>query len=684
MQQLPEAVGLEQDLITDFESAHGSARLWQIQGPPFAGKSSLLRRLATALLNKGQSPILVQPPARAADAGVMAMVEVAVGLHGHGHIGADELALIRSDKKSWLDKLEALKGWLKDTAEGVVLLCDEPEHWHSFADEDTDHFRQQASAVIDWLLRAPCHRVVTGAVVSGIRSHRSWRLKAASNARDWLHESSDWGALADTAQALARSGVRNLETRSPLEVRLLLALAEVITVDAAVRWWGQGKPRRELSRKLVEALQEHPSMYAVLPAWGRISLSRRPLGNAELDVLDAPKAASRAGALLRYCLMYPEPQGYRLHELLKADARDKAYWLTTRERRIAHQRLYNHYRQRFERRDADDAMLLIEECEAFHHAMHTGDVELMQQARPYFATQLDIVGRILSREQRDYRQAAQVFQRAYRWEPTDAYAHHYQAYNLDILAEQSDTVEAHYRRAIELEPDNVWWHSRWISYLITRGRSQQMRTAWMEALDQFGLPDVDIKPSVYKHLHIWIGRLLLHRGQLDMADEVLQGIPDRIIHNEPGLQALKRRLTALLQARRGEAFFPLSIAPENQWNGPHLVPSWQGKRALERWLPGRVDAVSEDEVVLHVAEPPQKNERPQSGTIEVAPQQFNACSEDITAERLQAGQFVELAWYAGQEMPLIRVHSAHELHDADLPPLFPDPARYLRRSGWVA
>ncbi|GAA3904702.1 hypothetical protein GCM10022228_13640 [Halomonas cibimaris] len=683
MQQLPEAVGLEQDLITDLESARGSARLWQIQGSPFAGKSSLLRGLAITLRDKGQSPILVQPPARAADAGVMAMVEVAVGLHSHGHIGTDKLALIRSDEKSWLDKLEALKSWLEDSAEGVVLLCDEPEHWHSSAEEDTDHFRQQASAVIDWLLRAPCHRVVTGAVESGIRSHRSWHLKAASNARDWLHESSDWGALADTAQALARSGVRNLESRSPLEVRLLLALAEAITVDAAVRWWGQGKPRRELSRKLVEALQGHPAMDAVLPAWGRISLSRRPLGNAELDVLDAPKAASRAGALLRYCLMYPEAQGYRLHELLKADARDNAYWLSARERHSAHRQLYDRYCQRFEQRNADDAMLLIEECEAFHHAMHTNDVALMQRARPYFATQLDIVGRLLSRERREYRRAAEVFQRAHRWEPHDAYAHHYQAYNLDILAEQSVTVEAHYRRAIELEPDNVWWHSRWISYLITRGRAQQTHNAWLEVLDQFGLPDVDITPSVYKHLHTWIGRLLLHRGQLDMADEVLQGIPDSIIQSEPGLQALKRRLTALLQARRGEAFFPFSIAPDTQWNGPHLAPSRQGERPLDHWLPGRVDAVSEDEVVLHVAEPPRQDERPQAGTIEMATHQFNACSEDTTAERLQAGQFVELAWYADQEMPLIRVHPAHELHDPDLPPLFPDPARYLRRSGWV-
>lgn len=684
MQQLPEAVDLQQDLITDLDAARGSARLWQIQGAPFAGKSTLLRELTTTLRDNGRAPILVQPPARAADAGVMAMVEVAVGLHHHGYIGADELALIRSDKTHWLDKLEALKGWLENSAEGVVLLCDEPEHWPYSADDDTDHFRQQARAVIDWLLRAPCHRVVSGAVESGIRSYRSWHLKAASNARDWLRQGSEWGALADTAQALANSGVRDLERRSPLEVRLLLALAETMTVDAALRWWGQGKPRRELSRKLVAALQEYSSMSAVLPVWGRISLSRRPLGDAELDALEAPEAASRAGSLLRHCLMYPEAQGYRLHELLKADARAQGYWLSASERHIAHRQLHGRYRQRFEQRNADDAMLLIEECEAFHHAMHTGDVALMQQARPYFATQLDIVGRLLSRELREYRRAAEVFQRAHRWEPSDAYAHHYRAYNLDILAEQSDTVEAHYQRAIELEPDNVWWHSRWISYLITRGRAQQARNAWLEVLDQFGLPDVDIKPSVYQHLHIWIGRLLLHRGQLDMADEVLQGIPGSIIQGEPGLQALKRRLTALLQARRGEAFFPFSIAPDNQWHGPHLAPSRQGERALDRWLPGRVDAVSEDEVVLHVAEPPRKDERPQAGTIEVAPQQFNACSEDTTAERLQAGQFVELAWYAGQEMPLIRVHPAHELHDTDLPPLFPDPARYLRRSGWVA
>jgi tetratricopeptide (TPR) repeat protein len=387
---------------------------------------------------------------------------------------------------------------------------------------------------------------------------------------------------------------------------------------------------------------------------------------------------------LRYCLLYPDGEGYRLHELLKADARDNDRWLQEGEDPATHRDLYRFYQKRFSQRPSGDAEALVEECEAFHHAMHSGDRELMHAARPYFAAQLDLLGRTLSRDHKEYRTAAEVFERAYVWEPDDAYAHHYRAYNLDVLAESPELVERHYQRAIQLEPDNVWWRSRWISYLITRGRMAASHSAWLDTLDQVELPDAGADPTIYRNLHVWVARLLLHRGQLDMAAEVLEGIPEENLRDDLGLRALKRRLDALLQARRGEAVFPLSVSQDHQWDGPHLAPKRLNKHPLTRWMPARVDAVSEEGISLQVAEPPREpSNSARIGFLEVSRDQFNRGSEDIDAEQLEAGRFLELVWYEQQEQPLIRVFPAHEAQDPDLPPLFPDPARYLRRAGWV-
>ena len=131
-------------------------------------------------------------------------------------------------------------------------------------------------------------------------------------------------------------------------------------------------------------------------------------------------------------------------------------------------------------------------------------MELLEELRPYFADQLDALGRALSRDFQRYRDAARYFERACKWEPEDDYAHHYLAYNLDIEASRPGDVEVHYQKAIELAAENAWWHVRWITYLVTRGRTAAAWVAWGEALDALGLPDPDADPWVYENLHLWV------------------------------------------------------------------------------------------------------------------------------------------------------------------------------------
>ncbi|MCG5534665.1 tetratricopeptide repeat protein [Ectothiorhodospira mobilis] len=682
---LPKVEELREDLLKELPIG----RFWQVRGNHFAGKSTLLRYLANAISEeKRYVPVLLQPPERAPDAGMAALLDVAEALAKAGCLGREDLEQLQAADLRWEEKLDALSRWLEAWADDVVLLCDDPERWYYQAGEDSDHFRQRTQEVLDRLMTAPCRVVVTGNLhPTWGRSGRRWFLDTASAPEAWLRDAAAWGdSLGEIAAGLADQRLCDLAGRSALEVRLLVALAAVQSPAAVARWWGRGRGRRELTERLITALEGEAEARPLLQAWGQLSLVRRPLDESMLTELEVPGHDELWGQLLRRCLLFQEQGQYRLHELLKADARARGRWLEDGAAvRAVHARLHGMYRDRFQARGPDDGRALVEECEAFHHGMHSGDYSLMDQARPFFATQLNILGRALSRDQEDYARAAQVFERVLQWEPEDAYAHHYRAYNLDILARQPRVVEAHYQRAIHLEPDNIWWRSRWINYLITRGRMSAVRHAWIEVLDQFELPDPDADPAIYRNLHIWVARLLLHRGQLDMAEEVLQGIPEGEFRNDPGMAALKRHLAALLQARRGEAVFPLSIPVERQWECPHLLPPYHGGKALFRWMPARVDGASEKGVALQAAEPPaQEGAAPRMGILEIPATLFNDWCEDISVSQIEAGRFLEMGWYEEEEHPLIRIYPSEGWCDPDLPPLFPDPARYLREAGWTA
>lgn len=678
-----------EEVCTDLLAELPAGKFWQVLGSPFAGKSTLLRQLAEGMAkDENYVPVLVQPPERAPDAGVAVLLDVAKALAQAGRIGKEELERLRATDIQWENKLRELSRWLESGADDVVLLCDDPERWYYQAGEDSDHFRQRTGEVLERLMAAPCRVVVTGRLRHAWgRSGRRWFLETSSAAEAWLRDTTAWGdPLAGVAAGLADQELSGLAERSALEVRLLVALATIRSPEKVAQWWGRGRERRELTEKLITLLEGNDAARLLLQSWGQLSLVRRPLDEPMLVALGAPAPESVWGQLLRRCLLFEEQGQYRLHELLKADARERGRWLEGGDAvREVHAHLHGLYRDQFEAREPGDGRALVEECEAFHHGMHSGDHSLMEAARPFFATQLDMLGRTLSRDKEDFEGAAQAFERALNWEPEDAYAHHYRAYNLDILAREPRVVEDHYQRAIDLEPDNVWWRSRWVNYLITRGRMPAARNAWMEALDQFELPDPDADPAIYRNLHIWVARLLLHRGQLDMAEEVLNGIPEGEFQNDPGMAALKRRLDALLQARRGEVVFPLTIPVERQWQGPHLVPPHHGEKELVQWMPARVDAASEEKVVLQAAEAPgqEGGAPPRIGVLEMTAEQFDACSEDIAAGEVEAGRFLELAWYEGAVQPLIRVYPAEGWRDPDLPPLFPDPARYLRKAGWM-
>ena len=95
---------------------------------------------------------------------------------------------------------------------------------------------------------------------------------------------------------------------------------------------------------------------------------------------------------------------------------------------------YRDVQQHLTRYYLGNSTSLVAATEAFFHATEAGDDHLTSMAQPFFVEQLHLRGRSLSKQKR-HRDAAEIFRQAVELDPTDDYAHHYHAFNLDWIAE---------------------------------------------------------------------------------------------------------------------------------------------------------------------------------------------------------------------------------------------------------
>ncbi len=245
--------------------------------------------------------------------------------------------------------------------------------------------------------------------------------------------------------------------------------------------------------------------------------------------------------------------------------------LTNGDRCIVHDRLKDEYRN-------DDGSALCNSVESLHHDLLGTTPELSAlESRLLFVEQLHEVGRVLSQVHGDQRRAAELFRLALQFDPEHPYSHHYLAFNLDWLAEAADEVETHYQAAIRLQPTHPWSWSRWISYLATRGRFREAKSAWRQARDALCVSEDGSPDWIFLSLHQWVARWLLHWSELDFAEEVLSSIPRDLARNDASIQALFNLYAALRQAQRGVSVFPLSVPlrciglhRDTEWRDAHL------------------------------------------------------------------------------------------------------------------
>lgn len=632
---------------------------WSVLGEPTAGKSAVIEQLHWRLTNDSAiHSILVAPPPRALDGAHAALVDIAEGLD----LKPAVLNVIRDPQASWDEKLNRVRTALGREGQ-FVLLLDSPASWSP----DDTYFTKFVHDIWDLVFGGRGISVVTaGPTPFRVPGHHAVHLDPASNP-DAVLEAITAPCL-NVAKALVQQRFHaSLPTISPLQIRLLVAIgalreSALERIDATAV-----EHRAELVDVLATLVDEQS--HGLRDLWLGLAAVREPFDRELLDLLKLHELPERDAAIATECLLFPRRGGLLLHESLRV-----IDTLLEHDSAAVHRTLAKYYRHRFTDPASGARARLRDSIEAFHHASSAGIVEL-ETYQPFFVDQLNILGYHLSIVEHDPQTAADVFNIALSWDPNNAYAAHYRAFNLERQVGSGttvdvDEVERLYRLAVDGEPYHAWFRSRLITFLIALGRIDEAWSAWLEANEAFG---PDTSESVYNGLHLHVARDLLYRGELRLTATVLRGVPPEIA-TEPRFRAIADRLWALREAQEHGSYVPAIYLKPDWWLHPNLLRN----TGLTRWLAAKVIAVSEDTVELDVADIT-PGHRPEYGYLELPTETLSGWwREPVDATWLGAGDFIEIGFYdeTGRQVVAVR-HPPRRWADTTASG-GDDPDRYLR------
>jgi tetratricopeptide (TPR) repeat protein len=638
-----------------------------VVGAPSSGRSTVLQRLQKERA-PGERVVTVSLPQGDDDAAAVGVMQIAAQL---ADAEPSLLDAVKDLDRSLADKLAlALRTLEKNDA---LILLDEPRLTLEEGDVPTSPFHRRAYDLTAALLSAKGVRCVLAADPSDtVAGTQTVRLLLGSLSADVLAEKG-WNGLAASATALRSAGGSRLDGWSPLELRLGVAL---ISRGARPDDVAAGLRGRLLGRRLLETLRSSPALYDLLE---KLALVRLPFGEDLLARLRPSDLPSGDEKLLRDALLFEVDGRLVLHEILARQLRRQSNVSgpLSPKTTAAYSELGAYYKDRFALRlaELDPSAALRDEMEAVHHYTQACNDDGLKLVTLYFVDQLDALGKALSVAGRRL-DAVTCYERALSHDKDDAYAHHYKAYNLDFEAQRVPEVEGHYRQAIAIdatgEQRHVWHHGRYICFLITRGREQEARRAWLDAVAAMSLPTGEYAVrGVHSELHKPVARLALHRGLLDFAADVLDDVTEREVSGEDWFVALTRHLAGLREAARNEVVFPPDLDVDERWTEPHLVAQLPSGAS---WMPGRIDRFSEMQVHIRIAK--REGSSIRFGWLDLTLADFRheaAYPKDLA---VSAGTFVEvLELETGRR---IFMHGRAREH-VRLPPIQPPPDRYMRR-----
>ncbi len=670
----------------------GRGSLLNLTGAVGSGKTSVLRRVAEELhREKRWIPVLVTAPNRENDSGPIALLETAGQLRASELLNG-EVAILSDPRTRWADKMAAITEVVNKHCEDVVFLCDEPALWYQGEEsllEDTPQFSARLFA--EWVASgARCRRIITGRIPCDAKPAGRIATPSLDDGREMLAHQGDWGILWDSASWLRESLPEPVPYRSAWEMKLCVALAALLPADEIASVLTSEASAKVILEQLFDEVEWRADCRDFCTTLAKLALARTHLEKAVLIELmaDLPQPGR---ALIETCLLDWRDGRAVLHPLVRdevlsrhrlsdRDRNDKPWRMPRGSRMAVHDRLAREYAP------GGDSELR-NSLESLHHELLGSNSHLLDSDRRLkFVEQLDEIGRTLSYRHHEHRRAVNVFRLAVQLDPEHAYAHHYLAYNLDWLAEETEDLEFHYRKAIRLQPTHPWYWSRWICYLTTRGRNRETRAQWHDAVRALSISGDETPSWIFRALHKWVARWLLHWAELDFAAMVLREIPRRVAQQNASIQALWSLLEALRQAERGDSVFPLSVPPR-EWRSPapHTdLPSRFQDAPLHSWSPARVEGIDQEDGVAYLlaAElPPTRDAEFRYFEMELRRDRVEASASGFAWDDLREGSFLELGYYGeGDEGMRIALHRDTTWRDPDLPPLYPPPDRWYQRA----
>lgn len=639
----------------------GGRRRVALIGPEGSGKSRALDALAGKF--EGRRLVRLAVPRRGDDAAVVGLVSLGSQLT---QWDPDLMDRLREPATSWGDKLDRVLKALART-KGVLLL-DDPRRGRSI--EPPSVFTRHAEELTQSVLSVDSVDVVVASrsveglpsvqIVRVVPDSDAWEELRQLDGHERIREATALLLLGDTPSELSRYG--------SLELRLIVAcvLAGHSPAEFVERRWDP----REIVLTALEGNGHRPLRQLI----GKLAFARTAFDDDLLRCFGADALTDDEQQLLRRLILLNKHDGQILHDLIGRHAIAQRW--SDQEPEVTHRTLAEWHRQRFEtsRDRGQPSAAVRHEVEVIHHLTEARDAEAVLGASLFFVDQYDALGKALSVAGR-YADAVTAYQRAIEHDADDAYAHHYLAYNLDCLAVDEPRIEKEYRTARRLDPGHVWYHGRLVCFLVTVGRMTSARDAWGEALSELAYDDDD--PFVFDELHRPVAQLLLHRGQLVLAEHVLRDVA-AAASGRAWFAALQRRLHAMQEAEREELVFPPVVEDAERWKGPHLLRDPADRKRIKAWMPGRITNYDERELRIRLAE--------RNG--DVVRYTYRSLSMDELGQiagpaaqgfALPAGTFVELLTLTDDTQRLL----SWQRQATDVPSLgaiFPRPDRFLRRA----
>jgi tetratricopeptide (TPR) repeat protein len=600
-----------------------------------------------------------------------------------------DMSFLASPKEPWQDKFSKVCEFIDARADSIVLLCDEPHYWSRLERMTQDVANSDTVQFSNWLLReAKCRRIVTGDMPEGLPFIETLTLNNSLESVP-IDDFHSLESSIDLASLLASIKTGGSEYRAVMEIRLAVAIAWFVSERKAVQVLKCTTNSASILKLLIDQIEQQarttPRFKSICRTLSQMTIGRSPWTDSSLATL-APDLQAQDRLIIKSSFCEDWGEGFHLHPYVRYEVLGRGanrlqpelrqLWrLSSDERTKAHVTVLESLHQ------SKPGESLVDDIEYLNHWAFSGDKNIStEDERIHFVEQLHEIGAELSYRYRQHPKAVEIYRLALGFDKTNARTHHYLAFNLDWDANEPTLVEDHYQKAIEYNPQHPWYHSRWISYLVTRGRNKDARKAFRHANDVMPV-SCNSPEYVFKGLHRWIARWMLHWGELAMAEDVLNSIPPAY-RDERSVVRLQEMLETLKLAELGIAVFPLSIRKSHWWNpAGHTGLPGQMDGKLLTWKPARVDAVCDGIVYLKIGQKDKVNPHGFVYYDETLERELvERCVEGFQWSDLAEGRYLELGYYGDSGLMKIGMHRSLELDDPEILPLVPPPDRWYERA----